>query len=228
VPPVRWAYDGTNKWSLHPIRAYTNDQFKYVLRFNGTFGVRLGCHTKSACPLYKIKSLKIPSGYDYIPEIEVTQYALVNDIAILRTEEPIEFTEKIGLGSIGPIGLPERGEPDYFYNDTLTTAGWGEISARHSDDVLMKVDLMPIPLEQCRQHYTRVNNATICAGSLGKDTCQGDSGGPLFRTDPNDGSQTLVGIVSYGSECGGEHGGVYMRVAAYLDWIDKSRLDKSW
>jgi secreted trypsin-like serine protease len=152
----------------------------------------------------------------------------LNDIAILRTEEPIEFTEQIGFGSIGPIRLPKVDQPDFFYNDTLTAAGWGDTSPLLTpySHVLMKVDLRPIPLEQCRQNYTFVDEWTVCAGSLGKDACHGDSGGPLFKTDK--GFRRLVGIVSYGFGCARDCGGVYMRVAAYLKWIDKWRSDERW
>lgn len=69
------------------------------------------------------------------------------------------------------------------------------------------------------------------------DTCQGDSGGPLFIDNPcfddsgfdcNSGSPLsssdltpkLVGLVStLGKGCGGPTPGVYVEVAAYMDWI---------
>jgi secreted trypsin-like serine protease len=190
--------------------------------------VRLGCHANSptACPSYEIKSFKVHEEYQYVDDEKTGAGVPLNDIAILRTEEPIEFTEQIGFGSIGPIGLPKMDQPDYFYNDTLTAAGWGLTIPRHSYDVLMKVDLRPIPLEQCRQNYTFVDEWTLCAGTPGKGPCHGDSGGPLFKTD--NGSQRLVGIVSYGLGCARECGGVYTRVFAHLDWIDKWRSDERW
>ena len=58
----------------------------------------------------------------------------------------------------------------------------------------------------------------MCAGGNGgADTCKGDSGGPLFGTDPDSGELVLVGITSWGRECG--DGGVYTRVAKFQDWL---------
>lgn len=48
------------------------------------------------------------------------------------------------------------------------------------------------------------------------DSCQGDSGGPLFY-EKGDGTDVLVGVVSWGRGCGWL--GVYARVSNYLDWI---------
>lgn len=48
------------------------------------------------------------------------------------------------------------------------------------------------------------------------DSCQGDSGGPLFY-EKGDGTDVLVGVVSWGYGCGWL--GVYARVSNYLDWI---------
>lgn len=45
---------------------------------------------------------------------------------------------------------------------------------------------------------------------------KGDSGGPL-NIKGNDGRWHLVGITSYGEDCGS--GGVYTRVSGYKEWI---------
>ena len=47
---------------------------------------------------------------------------------------------------------------------------------------------------------------------------QGDSGGPLQVLDNPMGLYSIVGITSFGQLCGGL--GVYVRVSAYIDWIE--------
>lgn len=56
------------------------------------------------------------------------------------------------------------------------------------------------------------------------DTCQGDSGGPLICDNLDSSGRgvakaILVGLTSFGEECGGQKPGVYTRVSAYSDWI---------
>jgi secreted trypsin-like serine protease len=59
----------------------------------------------------------------------------------------------------------------------------------------------------------------LCAGTGYSDSCQGDSGGPLVQRG-TDAQPVQVGVVSWGLGCGrAESPGVYMRVAAYADWI---------
>lgn len=58
----------------------------------------------------------------------------------------------------------------------------------------------------------------ICAGATGgaQDSCYGDSGGPLVDANSN----TLVGIVSFGLECGHPTApGIYTKVSSYMDFI---------
>lgn len=51
---------------------------------------------------------------------------------------------------------------------------------------------------------------------------QGDSGGPLMIKDFKTNIWSVVGIVSHGVGCGSkDFPGVYTRVAAFIDWIEK-------
>lgn len=70
-----------------------------------------------------------------------------------------------------------------------------------------------------------VTERMICSGVPAKkqDSCQGDSGGPLFARTNN--GFVLVGLTSWGIECGlGDQGlyGIYTRVTRFNDWIEQS------
>lgn len=66
-----------------------------------------------------------------------------------------------------------------------------------------------------------IDGATqVCAGLGGTDSCQGDSGGPLVFRRPGSDLPVQAGIVSWGLGCArSESPGIYVRVAAYADWI---------
>ena len=58
----------------------------------------------------------------------------------------------------------------------------------------------------------------------GKDACLGDSGGPLITKDEkdNNGAATLIGVVSWGIECGKkDQPGMYSEVSSFLStgWL---------
>jgi len=90
---------------------------------------------------------------------------------------------------------------------------------------LMEASILTISPQVCKTRYpnAKIGDGQLCAGleEGGKDSCQGDSGGPL-AVDGEDGCPIQVGIVSWGEGCAeAEAYGVYTRVAAYADWIQR-------
>lgn len=73
-----------------------------------------------------------------------------------------------------------------------------------------------------RAHGSTISDSMhICAGwdDGGADTCQGDGGGPLVVLDQN-GCPVVVGLTSFGKECGAPSSPtVYTRVSQYRAWI---------
>nr|XP_053647816.1 phenoloxidase-activating factor 2-like [Cherax quadricarinatus] len=150
---------------------------------------------------------------------------LINDIAIVRIEFPVDFLKN---PHIGPVCLPSRVD---FTGQRCWVSGWGKDNFDETgqyQNILKEVDLLVVPryaceaaLQQTRLGATyRLHPGMLCAGGEpGKDACKGDGGGPLACEGP-DGRYQLAGIVSWGIGCGSSGvPGVYVSVVHYLDWI---------
>ncbi|WP_310469113.1 serine protease [Sphingomonas sp.] len=146
-----------------------------------------------------------------------------NDIALIRLAAD-EKTVAAPAGKVAVIRLHgDEDDPPLAAGERVSATGWGKTApgsdGRHST-MLMKVDLGVIDCASVPAYAGRTDGAMLCAGAPGKDSCQGDSGGPLILTY---GEPLLVGVVSWGDGCAdAARPGVYMRVAAYRDWIDRA------
>jgi secreted trypsin-like serine protease len=106
-----------------------------------------------------------------------------------------------------------------------TVVGWGitEDSQTVVDD-LREVVLPVVSNEICNapeSYDGLITKNMLCAGfdEGGADACAGDSGGPLMVF--SDGFWKLTGVVSFGQDCAlPDKYGVYMRITAFLDWIN--------
>ncbi|KAJ8672960.1 hypothetical protein QAD02_004221 [Eretmocerus hayati] len=147
---------------------------------------------------------------------------LENDIAILKLDKEVKFTDEIH-----PICLPSAN--DFRTEDIEGTnpfvAGWGLTQFQGSASAVLRETQVPVvDTATCRKSYEQKNmmidDRVICAGDtvLGQDSCQGDSGGPLMA--PKNLTFYLIGVVSSGYKCA-EPGfpGIYTRVTSFLDFI---------
>ncbi|NWU69640.1 TM11E protease, partial [Pterocles burchelli] len=141
------------------------------------------------------------------------------DVAVVELASPIEFTS-----DVHSVCLPEASHvfPD---NTSCFVTGWGAlVNDGSSVNHLRQAEVKIISTETCNSKEVYAGAITpgmLCAGYLeGQvDACQGDSGGPLVTMDSR-GIWYLVGIVSWGDECGKRNKpGVYVRVTYYRDWI---------
>lgn len=146
-----------------------------------------------------------------------------NDIAVMRLEEPVQFSKYIS-----PICLPDD---DLEVDGMMCTAtGWGKTDfSTKGSKILKEVEIEVMDNAICDKAYKTTFSIPIrkwhlCAGTTegGKGTCQGDSGGPL-QCKIN-GTWHVVGITSFGSGCAkAGFPDVYTRVSYYIDWIEQQK-----
>jgi len=151
----------------------------------------------------------------------------INDIALIKLSEHLEFDEKIA-----PICLPQNHTEDDLVDEDktlLVVAGWGTTENDTSSDKLLELFLEYKKSAVCESEFQsqtgisefKVQDSQICAaGELGSDSCKGDSGGPLMRLDVNEGKYEVIGLTSFGNKnCDSATPGFYTRVYNYLPWI---------
>ncbi|EZA47834.1 Enteropeptidase [Ooceraea biroi] len=146
----------------------------------------------------------------------------VNDIAVLRLERAVTFTDYVR-----PVCLPTS--PVVQTGTVCVVTGWGQLYeiGRVFPDTLQEVQLPVISTEDCWRKTLflplyRITSAMLCAGLENgtKDACLGDSGGPLVCLSEN--RYVLQGITSNGYGCGRrERPGVYTKIYHFLDYIDR-------
>lgn len=149
---------------------------------------------------------------DYDP---ITQRA---DMVLLRLAAPTD---------IDPIRM--AGPQDAALEAPPTTArviGFGDTAfgANQPSDVLLEADVPVVSDEECNASGDYIEPAVnICAGrgsgdpdNPNPDSCQGDSGGPLFVPE----EPVLLGVTSYGTDCGITDPGVYAQVTTFRGWLD--------
>ncbi len=103
--------------------------------------------------------------------------------------------------------------------------------------ILRQAEVEVIDQASCRKRYRTIaakatqyviDDTEICAGVIGevRDSCYGDSGGPLMAKDPETDAYVLLGVVSWGYQCGHPgFPGIYSRVASFGDWIGQTIAD---
>ncbi|XP_072784607.1 transmembrane protease serine 11E isoform X2 [Taeniopygia guttata] len=141
------------------------------------------------------------------------------DVAVVELASPIEFTS-----DVHSVCLPEASHV-FRDNTSCFVTGWGALeNDGYSVNQLRQAEVRIINTEVCntKQVYNgAITAGMLCAGYLeGQvDACQGDSGGPLVQANSR-GIWYLVGIVSWGDDCGKRNKpGVYTRVTYYRNWI---------
>lgn len=158
---------------------------------------------------------------------EYSKELRLHDLALLRLQHPVQFTEYIQ-----PVCLPKFnnfGDSSYT-GAKMEITGFGSTEHGQISNIKLKTIVEVWNMEKCIQQYREVfgvtlQNSQMCAGGvLGVDSCKGDSGGPLLlKQFEFDGSYYyyLAGVISHGLFPCAQEGwpGVYTRVGYYLNWI---------
>lgn len=188
--------------------------------------VAFGGNLKTGDPrIVLVSSVAVHPGYD--------AEKVTNDVAVLTLSEPVTDI---------PIIMPLRPSDvgDYLApGATAFVMGWGNQSTTGSfyPDSIRLGGLRVFPDASCGRNEPYTINAItfdgfnrdeadpalmVCAAGVtasGKviDACQGDSGGPLISGEGA--TLRLVGVVSWGENCGTKHPGVYTRISAMTEFL---------
>ncbi|XP_070570773.1 transmembrane protease serine 9-like [Ptychodera flava] len=142
-----------------------------------------------------------------------------SDIALIRLKEPLDFNRYVS-----PICLPTPEVAREVIRDrgAGVVTGWGETENGTASDILRKVKLRVTDRSACEGSYSPslVTCNMFCADSPRRgDSCFGDSGGQL--SVEVDSRWYLLGVVSWGHECGSKWPGVYTSVYRFNHWIQQ-------
>jgi len=149
---------------------------------------------------------------EYFPQF------LVNDIALLRLNKPVEFSD-----TIQPVSLTERG--NYHHGVTAVASGFGVLNTTNSNvaSYLKWTQFDTVNNFKCAQLFGDLVSVLVlrpsilCAvGRRQSSVCFGDSGGPLITEDG-----VLIGVTSFvsGKGCHLGYPTGFTRVSYYLDFI---------
>ena len=159
-----------------------------------------------------------------------------SDVAVLTLAEPL--ADAPSLAPVDPA-LAARAVAAGIHAYVI---GWGntEPSGNSYPKVFRVGELIVMPPETCGRGLNYAIGDTLfmgfgkseanpevmlCASGVNDqgdiiDACQGDSGGPLIAT--LEGSERLIGIVSWGTDCATHSPGVYTRVAGIYDFLARA------
>jgi len=164
------------------------------------FSVRAGSsHWSKGGQVVKVLKAISHSRYKYT--------ALSYDVAVLILESPLKFN-----ANVQKIALAEETSE----GGTMSlVSGWGDTryGSNFGWPILQGVHVALYDPTECKNVY---GEDVICADTHRRGTCQGDSGGPLVSLP----DRKLIGIVSYGKDCGMGHPGVYADVVFFRDWFN--------
>jgi trypsin len=178
------------------------------------------------------------TGGEEIKVINHLVHPLYRGNPVPRHDYALLYLERASV--IEPVEMNQRplNEEDFPADVELLVAGWGLLSEDGfaTPPILQVVGVPVVKREHCEAQYQNfkplakgyIDETMFCAGfEIGeKDACQGDSGGPIFFENPNSGTITLMGLVSWGYGCARPGlSGVYADVGWVQGWIQDNLIE---
>lgn len=186
--------------------------------------------------VYEVEYLDMHEKFDY------NQYALFNDIAILRLKRKVDLNRP----EVNIVCLPMPDESDMnVYNvktgDNVVAIGWGSYAEEYNYTAYVRDHIQQAVFTIKDKEDAMCNsgmigkvwdkNRTVCADGDEKrsSTCYGDSGGPVLSYRNN--RWILFGIISFGHDirdttnkklrkCNASMPFYFVKVSAYFEWIN--------
>ncbi len=214
-----------------------------------TYGVGGGTLSASSVQVIVGRRVANATDGDRVPVASITRHpsfdrgSMRNDIAVLR----LSRTPTVAITPIPPTSAADEawwgaGSGLARGADAVGPwiAGWGATNGSGSSfPAELQEAKLPIASDSSCASPTAPGHGAnfdgfsmICAGvpgtttGTGVDACQGDSGGPLIVGN-GAGAWRVVGLTSWGLDCGGRHYGVYTRVGRFASWIEPLRYQAS-
>uniref|UniRef100_H3ATZ5 Peptidase S1 domain-containing protein n=1 Tax=Latimeria chalumnae TaxID=7897 RepID=H3ATZ5_LATCH len=155
---------------------------------------------------------------------KTTQSGTMNDIALLRTEEPIQFSR-----SIQPVCFPNDPDLDTSTLEDCWVSGWGYTSTGKSHYVPINIAKKKMGVLDPEICFLPEEDPLICTANInniGASTCMGDSGSPLACQDKKTQRWQLIGVVSFGTRYCNMYS-VFTKTFHFINWIEsKTRKER--
>jgi len=147
------------------------------------------------------------------------------DVGMVYTKTAFQWTVAVKPISLPKLNVIPTGVADLY--------GWGSTSTtsvpQYPNQLNVAKSIPIIDLSSCESALgakgVDVHQTNLCTGPLtgGVGICSSDSGGPLVQSD------MVIGIVSWGKvPCGQKNSpSVYVRVSAFVNWIEQNQIVKS-
>ncbi|XP_037540418.1 transmembrane protease serine 11D [Nematolebias whitei] len=192
--------------------------YKYLWLSNDYFRVVAGLTVLSdPGPHAQIRSIsKFLIHKDYNP---ITSDS---DVALVLLSSPLNFTDRV-QSACTPLTVSHEASLNITH---CFISGWGSTYYQGGlVDRLQEAEVELIDRDRCNQltwYNGIITENMLCAGleSGGVDSCQGDSGGPLQCYSEVEDRFYVVGVTSFGEECGLPlKPGVYSKTSRFAEWL---------